>query len=128
MHFASSEKFFQCTRSDRVSKTTNVCWTPHAALTYVECGVVCLHVDAMLGTSDELFASKLKKLDELVGFGSMKRQKVRSLRKAVLETCQRRNHDFHEGIHPELEEESWMTNFQRRKVTSSEASTDVCNG
>ena len=56
-------------------ETTNVCWTLHAALTYVECGVVCLHVDAMLGISDELFASKLKELDELVGFGSMIRQK-----------------------------------------------------
>ena len=29
----------------------------------------------MLGTGDELFESKMKELDELVGFGSMKRQK-----------------------------------------------------
>ena len=29
----------------------------------------------MLGTGDELFESKLKELDKLVGFGSMKRQK-----------------------------------------------------
>ena len=38
-------------------------------------GVICLHVDDMLGTGDELFESKLKELDKLVGFGSMKRQK-----------------------------------------------------
>ena len=34
------------------------------------------HVDDMLGTGDELFESKLKELDKLVGFGSMKRQKL----------------------------------------------------
>ena len=38
-------------------------------------GVVCFHVDDMLGTSNELFESKLKELDKLIGFGSMKRQK-----------------------------------------------------
>ena len=38
-------------------------------------GDVCPHVDKMLGTGDELFESKLKELDKLVGFGSMKRQK-----------------------------------------------------
>ena len=38
-------------------------------------GVICLHVDDMLGSGDELFESKLKELDKLVGFGSMKRQK-----------------------------------------------------
>ena len=38
-------------------------------------GVICLHVDDMLGAGDELFESKLKELDKLVGFGSMKRQK-----------------------------------------------------
>ena len=37
--------------------------------------LICLHVDDMLDTGDELFESKLKELDELVGFGSMKRQK-----------------------------------------------------
>ena len=38
-------------------------------------GVICLNVDDMLGACDELFESKLKELDKLVGFGSMKRQK-----------------------------------------------------
>ena len=38
-------------------------------------GVICLHVDDMLGTGDELFWSKLRELDKLVGFGLMKRQK-----------------------------------------------------
>ena len=38
-------------------------------------GVICLHVCGMLGTGDDLFALKLKELDKLVGFGSMKRQK-----------------------------------------------------
>ena len=38
--------------------------------------MICLHVDDMLGIGDELFESKkLKELDELIGFGSMKRQK-----------------------------------------------------
>ena len=37
-------------------------------------GVICLYVDGMLGTGEDLFESKLK-LDKLVGFGSMKRQK-----------------------------------------------------
>ena len=38
-------------------------------------GVICLHVDDMLGTGDDLFEMKLKELEKLVGFGSMKRQK-----------------------------------------------------
>ena len=38
-------------------------------------GVICLHVDDMLETGDDLFESKLKELDKLVGFGSMQRQK-----------------------------------------------------
>ena len=37
-------------------------------------GVICLFVDDMLGTGDDLFESKLK-LDKLVGFGSMMRLK-----------------------------------------------------
>ena len=37
-------------------------------------GVICLHNDDMLGTGQELFESKLKEHDKLVGFGSMKRQ------------------------------------------------------
>ena len=37
--------------------------------------VICLHVDDMSGTGDDLSESKLKELDKLVGFGSMKRQK-----------------------------------------------------
>ena len=39
-------------------------------------GVICLHVDDMLGTGDDLFELKLKDIDNLVGFGSMKRQKI----------------------------------------------------
>ena len=38
-------------------------------------GVLCLHVDDMLGTADDQIESKLKDLDKLVGPGSMKRQK-----------------------------------------------------
>ena len=37
-------------------------------------GVICLHVDDMLATGDDLVESKLKEHDKLVGFGSMKRQ------------------------------------------------------
>ena len=37
--------------------------------------LICLHVDDTLGTGDDLFKSKLKELDKLVGFGLMKRQK-----------------------------------------------------
>ena len=53
-------------------------------------GVICLHVDDMLGTGDDLFELKLKELDKLVGFGSMKRQKF--------DRCGRqyeKYHDFH---------------------------------
>ena len=38
-------------------------------------GVICLHLDDMLGSGDDLFELKMKELDKLVGFGSMKRQK-----------------------------------------------------
>ena len=38
-------------------------------------GVICLHVDDMLGTGDDQFESNLKDIDKLVGPGSMKRQK-----------------------------------------------------
>ena len=34
-------------------------------------GVICLHVDDMLGTGDELFESKLKQHDKFLGFGSI---------------------------------------------------------
>ena len=44
--------------------------------------VISLHVDDMLGTGDDLFELKLKDIDKLVVFGSVKRQ-IRSLRKAV---------------------------------------------
>ena len=37
--------------------------------------MICLHVDDMLGTGDDLFEVKLKELDKLVGVGSMKRRK-----------------------------------------------------
>ena len=38
-------------------------------------GVICLNVDDMLGTGDDLFELNLKELDKLVGLGSRKRQK-----------------------------------------------------
>ena len=38
-------------------------------------GVICLQVDDMLGTGDDLFELKLKEPDKLVAFDSMKRQK-----------------------------------------------------
>ena len=38
-------------------------------------GVICFHADDMLGTGDDLFESKMKELDNLVGFGSMEQQK-----------------------------------------------------
>ena len=38
-------------------------------------GVICLHVDGIMVTRDDLFELKLKENDKLVGFGSMKRQK-----------------------------------------------------
>ena len=56
-------------------------------------GVMCFHVDDMLGTRDDHFESKMKELDKLVGFGSMKRYKIRQREK----TCQRRNHDLMKG-------------------------------
>ena len=36
-------------------------------------GVICLHVNDMLGTGDDRFEQKLREIDKLVGFGSMKR-------------------------------------------------------
>ena len=39
----------------------------------ISSGVICLHVDDMLGTGDGLFELKLKELDKLVGFGSRQR-------------------------------------------------------
>ena len=52
-------------------------------------GVICLHVDDMLGTGDDLFELKLNELDKLVGFGSMKRQKF--------DHCGRQNEKHHNG-------------------------------
>ena len=46
-------------------------------------GVICLRVDDMLGTGEDLFELKLKELNKLVGFGSMKRQKFDHCGKAV---------------------------------------------
>ena len=46
-------------------------------------GVICLHVDDMLGTRDDSFELKLRELDKLVAFGSMKRQKFETLWEAV---------------------------------------------
>ena len=37
-------------------------------------GVIGVHVDDILGTGDDRFELKLTELDQLVGFGSMKRQ------------------------------------------------------
>ena len=59
-----------------------------------------LQVDDMLGTGDDVFELKLKELDKHVVFGSMKRQKFDHCGEAVRETCQWRNYDFQEGIHP----------------------------
>ena len=50
-------------------------------------GVICLHLDDMWGTGDELFESKLAELDKLVGFGSMKRQEFNRCGETVRETC-----------------------------------------
>ena len=36
-------------------------------------GVICLHVDDMLRTGEDLFESKLKELDELIRFRSLRR-------------------------------------------------------
>ena len=58
-------------------------------------GVICLHVDDMLGTGDETCDAKMKELDQLVGFGPMKRQK--------LDHCGR-HHDLTESAHPETDE------------------------
>ena len=38
-------------------------------------GVICLHVDDMLGTGDDVFESKMEELDKVVGLGSVQRQK-----------------------------------------------------
>ena len=37
--------------------------------------MICLHVDDMLGVGDDVFESKLKEFDKLVGFGSLNRRK-----------------------------------------------------
>ena len=55
---------------------------------------ICLHVDDTVGSGDATFDVKMKELDEVVGFGSINRQKVRSLREAVRERRQLCNHDF----------------------------------
>ena len=67
-------------------------------------GVICLHVDDMLGTGDDLFESRLKELEKFIGFGSMQRQKFVLCGKAVRGTCQWGNHDFHKATYSELEE------------------------
>ena len=57
------------------SEAAHVSWIVHAASSAgVLNGVICLHLDDMWGTGDELFESKQTELDKLVGFGSMKRQ------------------------------------------------------
>ena len=57
-------------------------------------GVMCLHVHAMLGTGDDLFESKLKELDKLVGFSLMKREKFDHCGRQYEKTYQWGNHDF----------------------------------
>ena len=76
MHLASVEENIQSARSDRVSKATCVPWFVHANfLVGVLNGVICLHVDDMLGTGDDVFESKMEELGKVDGFGSVKRQK-----------------------------------------------------
>ena len=71
----------------------------------------CLHVDDKLGTGDDLFELKLKELDKLVGFGSVKRQKFDHCAKQYDKTSQWKNHDFHEGIHSEFGKRFvWLVN------------------
>ena len=67
----------QSTRSSQVFKSNECAFGlfPLHSSAGVLSGVICLHVDDMLGTGDDLFELKLKELDKLVGFGSMKRQK-----------------------------------------------------
>ena len=48
-------------------------------------GVTCSHVDDMLKTSSEVFESKLKKFDKLIGFGSMMRRKFDHCRETARE-------------------------------------------
>ena len=67
-------------------------------------GVICLHVDDTLGTGDALFESKLKELDKLVGFGSMRRQKFDHCGMQYEKHGDGEITIFHEGIHPEHEE------------------------
>ena len=86
-------------------------------------GVVCLHVDDVVGTGNDRFESKLKKLDELVGFGLMKRQKF--------DHCGSQ-YEKHASVEITISMKAYIQNLktssQQRKAMSSEASMDACNG
>ena len=93
---------------------------------------MCFHVDDMLGTGEDHFESKMKELDKLVGFGSMKRYKIRQLRENMPTAKSR----FNEGIRSELEENwpdssvratiEWQS-LNKKKIMKSEASMEFCN-
>ena len=75
MHLASGEENFpEYPFKSGLSGCVLVCLRYTRLLVYLS-AVICLHVDDMLGTGTYLFESKLKELDKLHGFGSMKRQK-----------------------------------------------------
>ena len=80
----------QSTRSSQVLKRKECAFdlfTLHSSAGVLS-GVICLHVDDMLGIGDDLFELKLKELDKLVGFGSMKRQKFDYCGRQCEKTCQ----------------------------------------
>ena len=56
-------------------------------------GVICLHVNDMLEIGDDVFESKMKELDEVVGFGLVKRQKFDQCRSEHEEQASGENHE-----------------------------------
>ena len=91
---------FQHSHSNRVCLGVFTLHAPASVLS----GVICLHFDDMLGTGDDLFESKLKELDELVGFGSMRRQKFDHCGRQYEGHANGEKHDFHQGMYSEREE------------------------
>ena len=75
-------------------------------------GVICLHVDDMLGTGDELAESKLKELDKLVGFGSIMRQK--------LNHCGRQ-YEIHVNGEITISMEAYIQNLRKADLTLESA-------
>ena len=69
----------------------------------------------MLGTGDDHFESKMKELDKLVGFGSMKRYKIRQLRENNVRNMPTAKSRFNEGIRSELEE-NWSDSSVRATI------------